>query len=69
MFFLLVQGKPNKKDEFANAMLAKIRHFVTWIGFSDSLLALMFNISARFSAILKNHNSFENYLKKSFQWR
>ena len=43
-------------------MLAKI----SWIGFSDSLLALMFNISARFSAIFENHNGFENYLKKNF---
>ena len=69
MFFSLIQGKPDNKDEFTNAMLAKIRHLVAWISFSDSLHALMFNISARFSAILENHYGYENYLKKSFYWR
>ena len=43
MFYLPIQGKPNKKDKFTNAMLAKIRHFVTWIALADSLLTLMYN--------------------------
>ena len=43
----------------------KIRHFVTWIALAVLLLALMFNYFVCFHLILKNHNSYKNYLKKS----
>ena len=51
------------------AMVEKFRHFATWIAFAVSLLALIFNYFVYFHSILKNHMSFKNYLKKSFQWR
>ena len=49
-------------------MLVKIRHFVTCIALADLLLALMYSYLVRICPILKNHKSFENYLKKSIQW-
>ena len=44
-------------------VLAKIRHFDTWI----ALLALKCNYFVWFYSISKSHNEFKNYMKKKTQ--